>query len=55
MNEIRNGNKAIKKVANMIFYGQYINYANGTSEFQVLDAKEYTEKKLANMKKKYGF
>lgn len=55
MNEIRNGNKAIRKVANMIFYGQYINYANGTSDFQVLDAKEYTERKLENMKKKYGF
>lgn len=55
MNEIRNGNKAIQKVANMIFYGQYINYANGTSDFQVLEAKEYTERKLANMKKKYGF
>ncbi len=55
MNEIRIGNKAIQKVANMIFYGEYINYSNGTSDFQVFDAKEYTERKLANMKKKYGF
>ena len=55
MNEIRIGNKAIQKVANMIFYGEYINYSNGTSDFQVFDAKECTERKLANMKKKYGF
>jgi hypothetical protein len=55
MEEIRNGNKAIQFVGNMIFYGQYINYSNGTSEFQVLEAKENTAKKLQNMKKKYGF
>jgi len=55
MKEIKKGNKAIQKVSNMIFYGQYINYANGTSEFQVLESKEYTERKLSNMKKKYGF
>ena len=55
MNELRNGNKAIQVVANMVFYGQYINYANGTSDFQVLDSKENTPRKYANMKKKYGF
>lgn len=55
MYELRNGNKAIQIVANMIFYGQY--YKNGieNESFQVLDAKENTGRKYANMKKKYGF
>jgi hypothetical protein len=55
MNELRNGNKALQIVANMVFYGQYIEYNNGTSEFQVFEARENTPRKYANMKKKYGF
>jgi len=55
MQEIRKGDKAIQFVANMIFYGQYINYKNGTSDFQVFEAKENTPRKLQNLKNKYGF
>ena len=50
MKEVKNGNKAIQVVSNMIFYGQY--YKN---EFQVLDSNNYTEKTYKNMVKKYGF
>jgi hypothetical protein len=50
MKEIKNGNKAIQVIGNQVFYGQY--YKN---DFQVLEAKTYTEKAYKNMAKKYGF
>jgi hypothetical protein len=55
MSEMRINDKAIQKIGSMIFFGQYFPSAYGREEFQVLDAKQYTERKLANMKKKYGF
>jgi len=55
MKEITKGNKAIRIMGNQLFYGQY--YSNGYNgkSFQVLEAKEYTVRKYANMVKKYGF
>ena len=55
MKETRNGTKAIRVMGNQVFYGQYYNNGRGGEDFQVLEAKDYTERKLANMKKKYGF
>ena len=52
MKEIRNGNKAIRISENnsIMFYGQYYN-----NDFQVLETKDYTARKLTNFKKKYNF
>ena len=50
MNEIRNGNKAIQIVSNMLFYGQYYN-----NEYQVLESAVYTPRRYKNWIKKYGF
>ena len=52
MKEIRNGNKAIRISENnsIMFYGQYYN-----NNFQVLETKEYTVRKLTNFKKQYNF
>ena len=52
MKEIRNGNKAIRisENNNIMFYGQYYN-----NDFQVLETKEYTARKLTNFKKKHNF
>ena len=48
--EIRNGNKAIRVISNMMFYGQYYK-----DEFQVLESKPFSEIAYKNWKKKYGF
>lgn len=50
MKEIKKGNKAIRILGTMIFYGQYYD-----GEFQVLDSNDYTARKYANMIRKYGF
>ena len=49
MNEIRKGNKAIQIISNMMFYGQYYK-----DEFQVIESKDYSERKLKNFRKKYN-
>jgi len=48
MKEIRMGSKAVRKINNMCFYGQY--YDN---KFQVLESKKYSEKIFNNLVKKY--
>jgi hypothetical protein len=48
MREERKGNKAIQKISNMLFYGQYYN-----NEFQVLNSAVFTERRFNNWIKKY--
>jgi hypothetical protein len=48
--EVRNGNKAIQIISNMMFYGQYYK-----DEFQVLESKPYSEIAYKNWLKKYSF
>lgn len=55
MNEIRKNDYAIQQIGNMIFYGYYYQGSFGREQFHVIEAKEYTARKLSNMKKKYGF
>ena len=50
MKEIRSGNKAIRIIGSMVFYGQYYD-----GEFQVLESKNYSPRSYANMVRKYGF
>ena len=51
MNETRKGNKAIRVNENnsIMFYGQYYG-----SDFQVLETREYSVRKLNNFKKKHN-
>lgn len=50
MKEVKNGNKAIRIISNMMFYGQYYK-----DEFQVLDSAEFSKRKYNNWVKNYGF
>lgn len=51
MTETRKGNKAIRvnENNNIMFYGQYYG-----SDFQVLETRSYTPRKLSNFKKQYN-
>lgn len=50
MKEIKKGNKAIRILGTMIFYGQYYD-----GEFQVLESKNYSVNAYNAMTRKYGF
>ena len=47
---MKKGNKEIKVVGDMMFYGQ-----NYKDEFQVLDSATFSTRRFKNWIKKYGF
>ena len=56
MSEIRNKEKAIQIIGQNAFYGWYYNNGLDCESFQVVEALyNFTERKLNNFKKKYGF